>query len=63
MRHPAVLMVAVVGVPDPVRTEIVKAFVVPKPGVDAVRGAGRRNPGLRPRRGWRPTSIRARSSS
>lgn len=33
MRHPAVLMVAVIGVPDPVRTEVVKAFVQPKPGV------------------------------
>ena len=33
MRHPAVLMVAVVGVPDAVRGEIVKAFVLPKPGV------------------------------
>ncbi len=29
----SVLMVAVVGVPDPVRTEIVKAFVLPKPDV------------------------------
>ncbi len=33
MRHPAVAMVAVVGSPDEVRTEIVKAFVVPKPEV------------------------------
>ena len=33
IRHPAVLMVAVVGVPDPVRTEVVKAFILPKPGV------------------------------
>jgi acetyl-CoA synthetase len=33
MKHPAVAMVAVVGSPDEVRTEIVKAFVVPKPGV------------------------------
>jgi acetyl-CoA synthetase len=33
IRHPAVLMVAVVGSPDPVRTEIVKAFVLPKPDV------------------------------
>ncbi|AMJ61277.1 acyl-CoA synthetase [Bosea sp. PAMC 26642] len=32
IRHPAVLMVAVVGSPDPVRTEVVKAFVLPKPG-------------------------------
>jgi len=38
MKHPAVAMVAVVGSPDEVRTEIVKAFVVPKaevtPGPD-----------------------------
>lgn len=34
IRHPAVLMVAVVGVPDPVRTEIVKAFVLPKPDIE-----------------------------
>ncbi len=30
MRHPAVAMVAVIGSPDELRTEIVKAFVVPK---------------------------------
>jgi acetyl-CoA synthetase len=33
MKHPAVAMVAVVGSLDEVRTEIVKAFVVPKAGV------------------------------
>jgi acetyl-CoA synthetase len=33
MKHPAVLMAAVVGGPDPVRGEIVKAFVVLKPEV------------------------------
>ena len=33
MKHPAVAMVAVVGSPDEVRTEIVKAFIVPKPEV------------------------------
>jgi acetyl-CoA synthetase len=32
IQHPAVLMVAVVGSPDPVRTEVVKAFVLPRPG-------------------------------
>jgi acetyl-CoA synthetase len=33
IRHPAVALAAVVGKPDPVRTEIVKAFVVLKSGV------------------------------
>jgi acetyl-CoA synthetase len=32
MKHPAVALAAAVGVPDPVRTEIVKAFLVLKPG-------------------------------
>ncbi len=31
--HPAVRLAVVVGKPDPVRTEIVTAFVVPQPGV------------------------------
>ncbi len=34
LKHPSVSMVAVVGSPDPVRTEVVKAFIVLKP--DAV---------------------------
>ena len=33
MKHPAVALVAVVGIPDELRTEIVKAFVVPGAGV------------------------------
>ena len=33
IRHPAVALAAVVGKPDPVRTEIVKAFVVLRQGV------------------------------
>jgi acetyl-CoA synthetase len=35
IRHPAVALAAAVGKPDPLRTEIVKAFVVLKPGVAA----------------------------
>jgi acetyl-CoA synthetase len=35
IRHPAVALAAVVGKPDPLRTEIVKAFVVLKAGVPA----------------------------
>jgi acetyl-CoA synthetase len=40
MKHPAVAMVGVVGVPDPVRTEIVKAFVQLRPemvGTEALK--------------------------
>ena len=33
MKHPSVAMAAVIGRPDDVRTEVVKAFIVPKPGV------------------------------
>ena len=35
MKHPAVAMVGVVGVPDQVRTEIVKAFVQLRPEIAA----------------------------
>jgi acetyl-CoA synthetase len=35
IRHPAVSLAAVVGKPDPVRTEIVKAFIVLKAGREA----------------------------
>ncbi|MCC5978900.1 MAG: acyl-CoA synthetase [Salinarimonas sp.] len=34
LRHPAVSLAAVVGKPDPVRTEIVKAFIVAREGVE-----------------------------
>jgi len=32
MKHPAVAMAAAIGVPDPLRTEIVKVFIVPSSG-------------------------------
>lgn len=32
LKHPAVAMAAAVGVPNPLRTEIVKVFIVPAPG-------------------------------
>ena len=35
LTHPAVALAAAVGKPDPVRTEIVKAFIVLKPGHEA----------------------------
>jgi acetyl-CoA synthetase len=41
MKHPAVAMAAVVGVPDALRTEIVKAFLVLKPGLDVGPGLAR----------------------
>ena len=32
--HPAVAMAGVIGVPDPVRTEVIRAYVVLAPGAD-----------------------------
>jgi acetyl-CoA synthetase len=41
IRHPAVALAAVVGKPDPVRTEIVKAFIVLKSGIAGSEGLAR----------------------
>jgi acetyl-CoA synthetase len=35
MKHPAVAMSAVVGIPDPIRTEVIKAWIVLRPGFTA----------------------------
>jgi acetyl-CoA synthetase len=34
MKHPAVAMAAVVGIPDPIRTESIKAWIVLRPGFE-----------------------------
>ena len=62
IRHPAVALAAVVGKPDALRTEIVKAFIVLK---KATRRPTRWPPRSRAssRRGCRATNIRARSPS
>ena len=47
MKHPAVAMSAVVGIPDPIRTESIKAWIVLRPGFAPERCAGARDPGFR----------------
>lgn len=41
LRHPAVALCGVVGIPDPLRTEAVKAFIVLKQGVEGSRELAR----------------------
>ena len=47
--HPAVRLAAAVGKPDPLRTEIVKAYVALRPGHAPSAALAARHPGLRPR--------------
>ena len=58
IRHPAVALAAVVGKPDPVRTEIVKAFIVLKSGHAPSDALASRDPGLR-----QDAALRARISA
>jgi long-chain acyl-CoA synthetase len=57
--HPAVLEVGVAGVPDPVKGEVAKAWVVLKPGEKATEDEVR----AYCRSVWRPTRCRAAWSS
>ena len=43
-RHPAVVMAAAVGVPDPIRTESIKAFVVLRDGFSPSHQLVRKGP-------------------
>ena len=61
--HPAVLLAAAVGKPDPLRTEIVKAYVALRPGHAPTRGACRARSGPSSASGCRRRSTRARSNS
>ena len=60
LEHEAVRECAVVGVPDPVRGQIVKAFVVPRQGVAGLGPPARGAAGASSSSASPPTSIRAR---
>ena len=66
LEHPAVAEAGVIGKPDPVAGEIVKAFVTLKPGVRSLARAREGAPGTRAgpaRRGRRPEGDRLRRRS
>ena len=61
--HPAVALAAVVGKPDPLRTEIVKAFIVLKAGTAASDALAGEIQTFDAEHGCRRTNTRARSRS
>ena len=63
IKHPAVALAAVIGKPDPVRTEIVKAFIVLKSGQQRRRTRSPATSRTSCARICRRTNIRARSPS
>ena len=63
IRHPSVSVAAAIGVPDEVRGEVVKAFVVAVPGVDRLARSSPPSCSSTSARGSRPSRCRARSSS
>jgi len=58
MKHPAVAMSAVVGIPDPIRTESIKAWIVLRSRLYARDAAGARDPGFCKSAASRRMSIR-----
>ena len=63
MEHPAVAEAGVIGKPDPVAGEMVKAFVALKPGFEASRGAAPRSCWATPASGSARPWRRRRSTS
>ena len=63
IRHPSVSIAAVIGTPDAVRGEVVKAFVVTVPGATGSAELADRAAASSCARASRPTRCRARSSS
>ena len=63
IEHPAVAEAGVIGKPDPVAMEIVKAFVTLKDGYDRRDELAAASCSATPASGWAPASRRGRSSS